>query len=101
MDWLDIPKIPVGWAAKQVVDWLKANARPLFDGISDAFGWLIDATLALIQTPHPLVVVALFVALTWVLQRSWKICLLVLLGFLFILNQGYWKATTESLVLLF
>src|SRR5690606_28972695 len=51
--------------------------------------------------PHPLVVVALFVALTWYLQRSWKICLLVLLGFLFILNQGYWKATTESLVLLF
>lgn len=46
-------------------------------------------------------VVALFVALTWALQRSWKICLLVLLGFLFILNQGYWKATTESLVLLF
>jgi glycine betaine/proline transport system permease protein len=37
------------------------------------------------------------VALTWVLQRSWKICLLVLLGFLFILNQGYWEETTESL----
>ena len=107
MDWLQstfpwlFEKIPVGWAAKQIVDWLKANARPLFDGISDAFGWLIDATLGLIQWPHPLVVVALFVALTWALQRSWKICLLVLLGFLFILNQGYWKATTESLVLLF
>ncbi|WP_443082535.1 choline ABC transporter permease subunit [Tabrizicola sp.] len=107
MDWLQsnfpwlFEKIPVGWAAKQVVDWLKANARPLFDGISDAFGWLINATLGLIQWPHPLVVVALFVALTWALQRSWKICLLVLLGFLFILNQGYWKATTESLVLLF
>lgn len=107
MDWLQttfpwlFEKIPVGWAAKQAVDWLKANARPFFDGISEAFGWLIDATLSLIQWPHPLVVVALFVALTWVLQRSWKICLLVLLGFLFILNQGYWKATTESLVLLF
>ena len=107
MDWLQstfpwlFEKIPVGWAAKQAVDWLKANARPFFDGISDAFGWLIDATLSLIQWPHPLVVVALFVALTWFLQRSWKLCLLVLLGFLFILNQNYWKATTESLVLLF
>jgi glycine betaine/proline transport system permease protein len=38
------------------------------------------------------------VALTWALQRSWKTCLLVALGFLFILNQGYWK-TTESLTL--
>jgi len=107
LDWLQstfpwlFEKIPVGWAAKQAVDWLKANARPFFDGISDAFGWLIDATLSLIQWPHPLVVVALFVALTWFLQRSWKLCLLVLLGFLFILNQNYWKATTESLVLLF
>ena len=47
----------------------------------------------------PLVVVALFVALTWYLQRSWKVCLGVLLGFLFILNQGYWEETTESLTL--
>jgi glycine betaine/proline transport system permease protein len=101
MDWLEIPKIPVGWAAKQVVDWLKINARWLFDGISDALKWLIDGTVTLLQWPHPLILVALFVALTWYLQRSWKICLLVLLGFLFILNQGYWKATTESLVLLF
>ncbi|MGA0540054.1 choline ABC transporter permease subunit [Neotabrizicola sp. VNH66] len=101
MDGLDIPKIPVGWAAKQVVDWLKQNGRWLFDSLSDALKWLIDGTLAVIQWPHPLVLVALFVALAWYLQRSWRICLLVLLGFLFILNQGYWKATTESLVLLF
>lgn len=107
MDWLQttfpwlFEKIPVGWAAKQAVDWLKTNARPLFDGISDAFSWLIDGTLALLQWPHPMVVVALFVALTWFLHRSWKLCLLVLIGFLYILNQGYWKATSESLVLLF
>jgi glycine betaine/proline transport system permease protein len=46
------------------------------------------------------VVIALFVALTWVLQRSWKTCLGVLVGFLFILNQGYWEETTESLTLI-
>ncbi|WP_103258114.1 choline ABC transporter permease subunit [Tabrizicola aquatica] len=107
MDWLQstypwlFEKIPVGWAAKQAVDWLKANARPFFDGISDSFGFLIDGTVSLIQWPHPLVIVGLFVALTWVLQRSWKLCALVLIGFLYILNQGYWEATTESLVLLF
>jgi len=48
---------------------------------------------------HPFVVIAAFVALTWTLQRSWKTCLLVLLGFLFILNQDYWEETTESLAL--
>ncbi|GHD99429.1 glycine/betaine ABC transporter permease [Defluviimonas sp. 20V17] len=48
---------------------------------------------------QPYVVVAAFVLLTWFLQRSWKIGLLVLLGFLFILNQGYWQETTQSLTL--
>jgi glycine betaine/proline transport system permease protein len=60
---------------------------------------MIDGILWVLQTPHPLLVVAAFVAMTWVLQRSWKTCLLVALGFLFILNQGYWRATTESLTL--
>jgi glycine betaine/proline transport system permease protein len=49
---------------------------------------------------HPFVIITLFIALTWVLQRSWKVCLGVLLGFLFILNQGYWEETTESLTLI-
>jgi glycine betaine/proline transport system permease protein len=45
------------------------------------------------------VIVAIFVALTWYLRRNWKPCLLVFLGFLFILNQGYWEETLESLTL--
>jgi glycine betaine/proline transport system permease protein len=44
--------------------------------------------------------VALFMALAWYLQRSWKVCIGVLLGFLFIINQGYWEETTESLTLI-
>ena len=47
----------------------------------------------------PLVVVALFMALTFVIQRRWQPCVIVALGFLFILNQGYWKETTETLSL--
>lgn len=101
MDWLDIPKIPVGAASKFAVDWLKLNARWFFDGVSDVLKWFIDGTLFLLQWPHPLVVILLFVAVTWYLQRSWKLCILVFIGFLFIINQGYWKATSESLVLLF
>jgi glycine betaine/proline transport system permease protein len=61
---------------------------------------MIDAILWVLQTPHPLIVIAAFVALTWALQRNWKVCLGVLLGFLFILNQGYWEETTESLTLI-
>lgn len=99
MDWLTANKIPVGKAAKTVFDWLKEHGSGLFDALAAAMQALIDGILWLLQTPHPLVIVALFVGLTWTIQRSWKTAALVTLGFLFILNQGYWKATTESLTL--
>lgn len=99
MDGLTDNKIPMGKAAKSVFDWLKTNAEPVFDAMSTAMEWLIEAILWVLQTPHPLVVIAAFVALTWYLQRNWKTCLLVFIGFLFILNQGYWKETTQSLTL--
>jgi glycine betaine/proline transport system permease protein len=43
--------------------------------------------------------VALFCALTWVLQRRISTVVLVGLAFLFVLNQDYWEETTESLTL--
>lgn len=100
MDWLTDYKIPVGKVAKTIFDWMKDNLSPLFDAISAVMDAMIAGILWLLQAPHPLVIVALFIALTWYLQRSWKVCLGVLLGFLFILNQGYWEETTESLTLI-
>lgn len=94
-------KIPVGKTAKTIVDWLKVSLRDVFDAISMALETLIKTTLDLVQYPHPLVVIGLLIVFTWWRQRSWKTCLLVGIGFLFILNQNYWKPTTETLVLLF
>jgi glycine betaine/proline transport system permease protein len=99
MDWLTQHKIPVGQTAREVFTWLQDNGAWFFDGLSDAMEALIDGTLWLLLTPPELVIVAAFVALTWAIQRRWQPCLLVLLGFLFILNQGYWQATMESLTL--
>ena len=99
MGWLTDTKIPVGKTAKILFEWLKVNGRGFFQSLSQLLQWLIDSILWLLQTPHPLVIIAIFVAITWFLQRSWKTCVMVLLGFLFILNQGYWKETTESLTL--
>ncbi len=99
MNWITETKLPMGRTAADVFDWLQINGSWFFDGLSAGMEWLIASILWLLQTPHPLVVVAVFVALTWIIQRSWKPCVIVALGFLFILNQGYWKATTESLTL--
>lgn len=99
MDWLTENKIPVGDTAALIFDWLQINGATIFDAMSDGLEAMIDAILWVLQTPHPLIIVALFAALAWLLQRSWKPALLTFLGFLFILNQGYWEETTESLTL--
>ncbi len=96
---LEIPKIPVGRLAADAFDWLQVNGAWFFDGLSDGLEVLIDGLLWVLQTPHPLVMVALFTGLAWVLRRNWQTPLLTALGFLFILNQGYWEETTETLSL--
>jgi glycine betaine/proline transport system permease protein len=99
MNWLTDNKIPIDDAAEALFDWLLINAGWLFDGLSVAMEWLIDAILWVLQTPHPLVIIAAFAAVTWLIQRNWKTPLLIVIGFLFILNQDYWEETTESLTL--
>ncbi|WP_299788244.1 choline ABC transporter permease subunit [uncultured Marivita sp.] len=99
MDWLTENKIPVGQIAGDGFDWLESNGAFFFDALSDGLEAMIDGFLWLLQTPHPLVIIAVFVALTYYLQRSWKVALFVAVGFLFIINQGYWEETTESLTL--
>jgi glycine betaine/proline transport system permease protein len=99
MDWLIDHKIPVGQWAEDFFLWLQDNAAAFFDALAILMETLIDAFLWVLQTPHPLVIIVVFVGLTWALQRNWKTCLFVALGFLFILNQGYWEETTESLTL--
>lgn len=99
MDWLTDNKIPIGKWAAGIFDWLQINGAWFFDGLSLAMEALIEGILWVLQTPHPLFIVAAFAALTWGLQRNFKIVLFVVLGFLFILNQDYWEETTESLTL--
>ncbi|SHL41538.1 glycine betaine/proline transport system permease protein [Roseovarius litoreus] len=99
MNWLSENKIPVGDAAEIFFLWLQDNAALFFDALSVAMEGLIDAFLWVLQTPHPLILITVFVGLTWLFQRNWKTCAFVALGFLFVLNQDYWEEMTESLTL--
>jgi len=99
LDWLTETKIPVGDWAAGIFDWINDNGSWALDSISVAMEAMIEAILWVLQTPSPLIVIAVFTALTWALQRNWKTCLFVAAGFLFILNQDYWEETTESLTL--
>ncbi|WP_425098114.1 choline ABC transporter permease subunit [Tropicibacter sp. S64] len=99
MNWLTEHKIPVGDAAEALFDGLQKHGAVIFDGMAVVMEALIEGILWCLQTPPALLVILVFVGATALLHRDWKVPLMVLLGFFFILNQGYWEETTESLTL--
>jgi len=45
------------------------------------------------------VLIAAIAVLAWYLQKSWRLAIVAAMGLLFIVNQGLWKETVETLVL--
>jgi glycine betaine/proline transport system substrate-binding protein len=92
-------KIPVGdWIARGI-DWLKVSGAPLFGAIASAATAALGACdRALAAAPATLLIAAAAV-LAWLLQRSLPLAGFVAAALLFILNQGYWTQTLETLSL--
>jgi glycine betaine/proline transport system permease protein len=99
LNWLTDYKIPVGPTAKTVVDWLTNNMGGFFDLLAAVMQSMIDALLFVLKLPHPLLLIAIFAVIAWFIQRRISVVVLTILGFLFILNQGYWDRTLETLTL--
>lgn len=98
-DYVAARKIPVGDWATQMVDYTKKHARGFFDGIAGlltagtkAVGWLLN------YMPAPLLILAL-AAIAYAVRRSIGLVVFVIVSLLFIMNQGYWDATLETLTL--
>lgn len=99
MNWITDAKIPIGPWAKSFVDWLTSNGEWFFDQLSALLSHVINALLFVLQTPNPLVAVLAISLLAWWLRRSIAVAVFTCLGLLLIMNQGYWKETTETLAL--
>ncbi len=99
MNWLTDYKIPVGPTAKSVVDWLKTHMAFFFDMLKAIMESLIDGFLYLLQLPHPILLIAIFALIAWLIQRRISVVILTIVGFLLIINQGYWDATLKTLTL--
>jgi glycine betaine/proline transport system permease protein len=98
-DWFTAYKIPFGPWVKVVIDWIQANGRGSIDIVRHSVSFLIDGLSQLLMWPPPLVVIGLFVAFAWWLHRSISLAIFVALALLFILDQGFWGATMETLAL--
>jgi len=97
--WIISHKIPVGDSMAIAIESIKNHGTFVFDGISIVVRGMVNgATAALRLVPAPLLIVAV-AALAFALRRSWGLTAFVALALLFILNQGYWSATLETLSL--
>lgn len=99
MEWLEAHRLPIGDYAVAVVDWLTTNASGVFDAIQAGLEAFINGILYALQTPHPFVVIGAFGLVALLMRRSIPAFLFTVLGFLLIVNLGYWKETTDTLAL--
>jgi glycine betaine/proline transport system permease protein len=99
VDWITENKIPVGdWIAAGI-EWIKDNSLSFFDAVSNTIRFFVDGfTDLLTAVPAPLLILVL-AGIAWLLRRSIPLAVFVALSLLFILNQGYWQETLETLSL--
>ncbi|WP_158805939.1 choline ABC transporter permease subunit [Acidisoma sp. L85] len=91
-------KIPIG-------DWLASivnaiNGTDFIDAISNGIAGAINGVTYVLEAIPAIVLILIVIAITYAMRRSWKLSLFVAIALLFILNQGYWTATMETLSLI-
>jgi glycine betaine/proline transport system substrate-binding protein len=97
--WITQHKIPLGDTVASAIEFIKAHGTWAFDAISMVIrGSVNGVTAALQAAPAPLLILIVAV-LAWLLRRSIALAIFVAIALLFIMNQGYWDATVETLSL--
>jgi glycine betaine/proline transport system permease protein len=94
-DW----KIPIGQWGKDFFNFLTTNFAWLFDSIAHGLRAFLESVINVLLWFPPIVLVVVIGLLAFWLQRSWRLAAVVAVGLLFIINQGMWKETVETLVL--
>jgi len=92
-------KIPVGRVIGDAIQHAQENWKPFFDLVSRVVSGSVEGVHALLKALPSWLLVLAAAALAWVLQRSWPLVAFVTAALLFIMNQGYWAATVETIAL--
>ncbi|MGC9271600.1 choline ABC transporter permease subunit [Acidiphilium sp.] len=98
--WITSHTIPVNVWSREAIDFIKNNFQGFFDALSTVLAFLLDSTTAILHAIPPLILITIFALLTYVFKKSWKLALFVFVSLLFILNQGYWDHTLETISLI-
>ncbi len=97
--WITNHKVPVGGAMTVSIDYIKAHGSGLFGAISQMIRGTVAAVNTALNVFPASILIGLAALLTLALKRSVTLAVFVAAAFLFILNQGYWSATLETLAL--
>lgn len=92
-------KIPLGQWGKIVFNWFTLHFDFIFRGLAWAMGLVLDTLVDTLLAVPPVLLAVIFALIAYLLQRSWKLALGTLLGFLLMMNLGLWKDTIQTLVL--
>lgn len=98
-NWISQHKIPIGDWIAAMIDVVKNHAQGFFDGLAFVISFFVDGLSNLMEETPGILLVLLFVLLVYLFRRSWKLALFVGAACLFIMNQGYWNDTLETLSL--
>jgi glycine betaine/proline transport system permease protein len=96
---LFVDKYPLGYGGKIVFDWFTHNLGFVFRGLAWFMGIILDGLVHGLLAVPPMVLMLVFAGIAYALQRSWKLALCTFLGFFLMWNQGLWKDTIQTLVL--
>ena len=108
MDWLNQladwisdrdNRFPIGEWSKNFVGWLTDNFEGFFRGVTVGLNFVLEGTVNALLAIPDIVLLLMITALSYVLQRSWKLALFTFFGLLLVMNFDLWKAMVETLVL--
>ncbi len=97
--WITAHKIPLGDAVAVGIEYVKAHGTGFFNAVATAIRGSVNGVTALLVAIPAVLLVAAMGVLAWLLRRSMPLAVFVVLALLFIMNQGYWLATLETLSL--
>lgn len=97
--WLEAHKIPLGHWISDFIDFITTHAAVFFNTFSAVVSFVIDGFTDILLWVNPIVLIVIFCALGYYLQRSIKIVLLIFFLLLLVINQGFWEQTMQTLSL--
>src|SRR5690606_30900922 len=93
-----LPRVPVGDWIDTAFDWIDDNLNVLLTLFRDVMTFVVEGLVDLLMWPPPLVMVALFALVAW-LVASWRLALGTALGFALLISMDIWLPSMQTLAL--